>query len=62
MTEEYKQAVQGTNLANFINPMWEENSNQIKKMIEEINRFDTIRNEDWRKTFPEVAGFYSRYI
>lgn len=62
MTEEYKQAVQGTNLANFINPTWQENPEQIKKMIAEINKFDQTRNEDWTKTFPEVAEFYSRYM
>jgi hypothetical protein len=31
-------------------------------MIEEVERFDKIRDQNWRKTFPEVAEFYSRYI
>jgi sulfatase maturation enzyme AslB (radical SAM superfamily) len=47
---------------NLISPTWAENPIEIKKMIEEIQLFDKIRNEDWTKTFPEVAEFYSNYL
>jgi hypothetical protein len=33
--------------------MWDEQKVEFKN---EINRIDNLRNEDFRKTFPELAG------
>jgi hypothetical protein len=49
-------------LENLLSPDWQENPQKITDMLEEVDRFDKIRNQDWRKTFPEVAEFYSRYL
>lgn len=49
-------------LKNLINPNWQEHPLKIQAMIAEIAKFDKIRNEDWKKTFPEVASFYSEYL
>jgi organic radical activating enzyme len=62
LTEKYVSELQKTNLYSFVSQNFTENSNQIEKMIKEIQKFDKIRNEDWRKTFPEVAEFYSAYL
>jgi hypothetical protein len=61
ITEKYYQ-----NLNNEIKPVlnadWKENPQQIKRMIEYLNKFDKLRNLSWIKTFPEVAEFYSDYL
>ena len=62
LTIPYVDAVRKTKYANLISPNWQENPQQIRQMIREIEKFDSIRNQDWRKTFPEVAGFYSTYL
>jgi len=62
ITEEYASAIRKTKYANLITNNWQENGSEITSMINEIKKFDAIRNQDWRKTFPEVAEFYSRYI
>lgn len=62
LSQEYVDSIINTNLINFVNPQWHENPEKIRKMVAEIKRFDSIRNQDWTKTFPEVAKFYSRYI
>jgi hypothetical protein len=62
ITQEYRDAIEPYDIKNLIRPNWEENPQQIQKMIAEVEKFDLIRNQDWRKTFPEVAEFYSRYI
>ena len=33
----------------------------IGKMLEEIAKFDRVRNQDWSVVFSEVAGFYSKF-
>lgn len=62
ITQEYVDALKGTNKIQFISPDWKENPEQIKIFIQETEKFDQIRNQNWRKTFPEVASFYSRYF
>lgn len=61
LTQEYVNALKGTELENFVYPNWEENPLAIKLMLNEIKKFDRIRHQDWTKTFPEVASFYSRF-
>lgn len=58
----YVNSLLGTSLYNFVKSDFIEDPDQIKKMIKEIQQFDNIRNEDWKKTFSEVASFYSRYL
>jgi sulfatase maturation enzyme AslB (radical SAM superfamily) len=62
ITQEYYDAIVLKDLKNLLSPNWQENPQQIQKMIAEVEHFDKIRNQDWRKTFPEVADFYSRYL
>jgi sulfatase maturation enzyme AslB (radical SAM superfamily) len=62
LTIPYVDAVRKTKYANLISLNWQENPQQIRQMIREIEKFDNIRNQDWRKTFPEVAEFYSTYL
>ena len=44
-----------------VNSMFKESPRAIKLMLEEIHKFDTLRNQDWTQVFPEVAGFYSKF-
>lgn len=62
LTTEYANALKCTTTHNLINTNWKENSYAIKNMIQEINKFDKIRNQNWKTTFPEVAEFYYRYL
>ena len=58
VTEEYKQAIG----QQYHKKDWQENPEQIQKMIKEIAKFDQIRKQDFAKTFPEIANFYKRYL
>lgn len=62
ITDEYFDYLQNTQMATFIQKNWQENPEKIKKFIRETEKFDQIRGQDWKKTFPEVANFYSRYF
>jgi sulfatase maturation enzyme AslB (radical SAM superfamily) len=62
ITQEYRDAIALKGLENLLLPNWQEDPHKIKKMIQEVEQFDKIRNQDWRKIFPEVAEFYSRYL
>lgn len=62
ITQEYVDAISGTQMSQFISPNWQENPVKIKEFIRETEKFDRIRGQDWKKTFPEVANFYSRYF
>ena len=46
----------------LIDDNWKENPTNIRTMIKEIQKFDTIRNQNWYETFPEVADFYLEYL
>jgi MoaA/NifB/PqqE/SkfB family radical SAM enzyme len=62
ITQEYVDALEGTNMFNVLRKNWKENPIAIKNLIAELDQFDKIRNQNWKNTFPEVAGFYSRYL
>jgi hypothetical protein len=62
ITQEYINAIKNTNKYEFISPDWKENPIKIKEFIAETEKFDLIRGQNWKKTFPEVAEFYSRYL
>jgi organic radical activating enzyme len=62
ITQEYVDAMKDTVVFQFISPNWKENPAKIKQFIRETEKFDQIRGQDWKKTFPEVANFYSRYL
>ena len=61
-TQEYVDAMQHTDIKNFIPKNWNENPENIKEMIAVIKKFDGFRNESFEKTFPEVTAFYNRYL
>lgn len=62
ITQEYFDALQGTEMSKFISNNWQENPDRIRRFIRQTEKFDGFRKQDWKKTFPEVANFYSRYI
>jgi D-hexose-6-phosphate mutarotase len=62
ITQEYVDAIEGTEMIEFISPEWQENPGKIQRFISETERFDLLRGQNWKKTFPEVADFYSRYL
>ena len=62
ITQEYFNAIQGTEMSKFIKTDWQENPEKIRKFITETEKFDQLRGQNWKKTFPEVANFYSRYF
>ncbi len=62
LSQQYVDSLINNPLKNLVNPTWQENPLKIQGMINNITKFDKIRNEDWKKTFPEVANFYSRYL
>ena len=49
-------------LAKFIPANWQENPQNIRKMLDHIKLFDSTRGEDWAKIFPEVHSFYAQYL
>jgi len=57
ITQEYKQEID----QNY-NKNWQENPEQIYKMLKEIKKFDLIRKQDFATVFPEIATFYNRYL
>ena len=62
ITQEYFDAIKDTSIKEALGANWTENPEAIKKIISRLELFDGIRNQNWKKTFPEVAEFYSRYI
>jgi len=62
ITQEYFDALQGTEMAKFVSNDWQEKPDKIRRFIAQTEKFDGFRTQDWKKTFPEVADFYSRYI
>lgn len=47
--------------ANLIPNNWQENPEKIKSMIETIKYFDQLRDQDFKKTFPEVFECFQHY-
>lgn len=62
ITQEYVDAIQNTNQSRYIDSTWQENPDRIRLFLRETAKFDRIRNQNWKETFPEVAEFYSRYF
>jgi MoaA/NifB/PqqE/SkfB family radical SAM enzyme len=62
ITNEYVNAIRNTEMFHLLKPNWTENPSAITETIGELDKFDAIRNQNWKKTFPEVAEFYSRYL
>jgi len=61
-SQEYVDAMQTTPHGNLIPGGWSESADKIKTMIEQIQQFDTYRNESFARTFPEVASYYARFL
>lgn len=62
ITQEYVDALAGSRMINAISSTWKENPDRINYFLKETQKFDQLRAQDWKKTFPEVAEFYSRYL
>jgi hypothetical protein len=62
ITQEYVDAISNRHTRLMLPNNWQENPEKIKKMLNETAKHDKIRGNDWKKTFPEVAEFYSRYL
>ena len=62
LPQKYIDSLRGKNIYNLIPVDQIENTVSIQQMIDEIQKFDRIRNQDFVKTFPEVAEFYSDYL
>lgn len=61
-TEEYVDFARKSLNTNMITPDWQEDPELIKKIISEIKKFDSFRNQSFQKSLPEVAKFYKRYL
>jgi sulfatase maturation enzyme AslB (radical SAM superfamily) len=61
ITQEYYHALPD-NLQALIPKNWNENPVQIRHMLDQILKFDQIRNQNWTEVFPEVSAFYSKYL
>lgn len=61
LSQQYIDSLTNSPSRNLVDPHWVENPIEIQEMIDNIKKFDSIRNQDWKETFPEVANFYSNY-
>ena len=41
---------------------FKENPDSVRAMINEIKKFDTIRNQNWLEVFPLLKKYYARYL
>lgn len=62
ITQEYRDAIADTPMIHTIGKDWKESPNWINQFLIETEKFDQLRGQDWKKTFPEVAEFYRRYF
>jgi sulfatase maturation enzyme AslB (radical SAM superfamily) len=62
ITQEYADVIGKTSMAPILPKNWKENPEWIKFFLKETEKFDKIRNENWKKVFPEVAELYRRYL
>lgn len=62
ITQEYVDVLKNTKQIHTIGSNWKENPEAIKRFITQTNKFDSLRGQDWKKVFPEVAEFYKRYL
>lgn len=61
-SQEYVTALANSKRAECIPQNWRENTTEIQNMIQQIRKFDKIRQQDFEKTFPELAVVYSRFL
>jgi len=61
-TQEYVDFARQSEHTNIIPSNWQEDPELIKKIISEIKKFDSFRNQSFQKSLPEVAKFYKRYL
>lgn len=61
LTQEYVDSLRDSSLYNLIPNSWQENPTYVTNLISTLNKFDAIRNQDWRVTFPKLIEFYKRY-
>ena len=61
-TKEYVDFARKSKNTNMIPSDWKEDPDQINKMITEIKKFDSFRNQSFEKSLPRVAEFYKRYL
>ena len=61
ITNEYYELLLDNNLQQYVKLPWQENPQAVQKLVKEIKQFDLIRDQDFTKTFPEVAECYARY-
>jgi hypothetical protein len=54
--------MEGKDIRNAISSNWKENPSSIKTFLRETEKFDHIRGQDWKKTFPDIVDFYARYL
>jgi len=62
LTTEYVNAMQDLEYRHLIPDNFQENPEEICKAINEIKKFDSLRNQRFQDYFPEVAKFYDRYL
>lgn len=62
ITREYYDVMSKTDIFGILKKDWSENPEKIKKLMITLDNFDKFRNKNWKKDFPEVADFYSRYL
>jgi len=61
LTQEYVDNLPN-HLKGLVKKPFTENPELVAKMVNEVKTYDRTRNQDWTKTFPEVAEFYKRYM
>lgn len=61
MSQEYVDVIRQSSYSELIPYQWKENNKDIQKMVEEIKKFDQLRNQSFKKVFPEVCKLYSRF-
>jgi hypothetical protein len=62
ITQEYFDTISKTHMKHVLTSNWKENSNNIKRMLLELNKIDKITGKEWKKVFPDIVDFYSRYL
>lgn len=61
-TQEYYDVMSNTQYQDLLPQRFKENDHQIRTMLTQIKKFDNFRAEDFAKTLPKVAEFYTRYL
>jgi hypothetical protein len=62
ITEEYVAAISNRNTRNMLPANWKENPDKIRKMLAETAKHDQARGQNWKRAFPEIVKYYSRYL